>query len=131
MIVLDTSFLYAFFQKEDKHHKKAREIAKIIANEELIFIPIEVVEELLTIVTYRESSATAIKIANILLDPKSAIGIVNTHEIVFDEAWAIFKKLNPHKFSFVDCVLISMTINSDGAKLVTFDKALAEIVATY
>lgn len=131
MIVLDTSFLYAFFQKEDKHHKKAGEIAKIIADEELIFIPIEVVEELVTVVTYRKSSEVAIKIANILLDPKSAIGIVNTHEIVFDEAWTTFQKLNPHKFSFVDCVLISMTKNSDDTKLITFDKALAEAVKSH
>lgn len=128
MVVLDTSFLYAIFQEEDKHHKKAKEIAKILANEEIIFIPIEVVQELVTVITYRKSSEVAIKIANIILDPKSAIGIVNSHEVVFDDAWKIFKEESPHKFSFVDCVLISMTKNSDDAKLITFDKALAEAV---
>lgn len=124
MILLDTSFLYAFFQENDNHHKEAIKIAKEIADKNPIFIPIEVLEELMTVVTRKDSSKRAIQIAEIILAPNNAIGILNTHELVFDNAYEIFKKLSPHNFSFVDCILISLIQQNHDSEIISFDKSL-------
>lgn len=121
MVICDTSFLYAFFNEFDLHHKDAVKIGMEYENANL-FTPVEVIEELLTTLTRRTSSDNAIKTVENIFKHDS-IGVIHTNELVFDKSWETFKKLNPHKFSFVDCILISLIKDSDGV-ILTFDKEL-------
>ncbi len=127
MIIIDTSYIIAFFSEKDFHHKKAVEFISQL--DEDLFAPIEVIQELMTTLSRKVSSLYAVKVASSILENNS-INIINSHELVFDKAFDTFKKLNPHKFSFVDCVLISLAKNSD-ATILTFDKDLLKAVSQH
>ena len=97
MIIIDTSYIIAFFSEKDFHHKKAVEFISQL--DEDLFAPIEVIQELMTTLSRKVSSLYAVKVASSILENNS-INIINSHELVFDKAFDTFKKLNPHKFSF-------------------------------
>ena len=101
MILLDTSFLFAFFQEDDVHHAKAKEWAPQL-DEDPGFIPMSVFDELMTLLTYRVSPEAAIKIGQLLLQENSPVGVLKMDETVFDEAWSYFQEKSPHNFSFTD-----------------------------
>ncbi|MDP2691605.1 MAG: PIN domain-containing protein [bacterium] len=119
MILLDTSFLYAFFQKNDVHHKKAVELA---GQKELNapIIPIEVFEELMTVITSRKSSQEAIKTGNFLFSEESPVEVKEEHT-PFEKVWQEFQQLSPHDLSYTDCVLITEA-KRFGCDVLTFDK---------
>ena len=125
MVICDTSFLYAFFNKYDFHHKEALEFAKQYSDENL-FAPVEVIQELLTTLTRKSLSEHAITVVESIFDSE-AITIINSNELAFDKSWNTFKKLSPHKFSFVDCLLISLAKDSEGT-ILTFDKELLKAI---
>ena len=123
MVIVDTSFLYAFFNKNDFHHKNALELYKKYIDEALL-VPIEVVEELLTVITRKFSSTEAVKIGKLILDNDLDINIINSNELQFENAWKMFQKLSPHRFSFVDCLLLVLKKEDDDI-IFTFDKILS------
>lgn len=121
MVITDTSFLYAFFNKADFHHKDALSLNKKF-EDEVLFAPIEVIEELLTSITRKVSSDSAVRVVKDIFD-NEAVTILSSNDFVFDKGWETFKKLSPHKFSFVDCMLISIAKESE-ATVLTFDKEI-------
>lgn len=120
MIIIDTSYIIAFLSEKDFHHKKTVEFISQL--EEDLFAPIEVIQELITTLSRKVSSRYAIEVVTSILENNS-INIIHSHELTFDNAWKTFKKMNPHKFSFVDCILITLAKKSD-ATILTFDKDL-------
>ena len=125
--MLDTSFIYAFFYEKDFHHKDVIQTLKKLDGE-ILFTPIEVVQELLTVVTRKFSSEEAIKIGKLIMSEDSWILIFKSHEADFEHGWKVFQKMSPHKFSFVDSLLIGIAKNGDNSVL-TFDKEILKVLS--
>ena len=128
MIILDTSFLFAYFQSTDVHHKKALEYAKNLDNEKIL-LPYDILKELITVITYKISSEEALKVLDALTVKDSPIELLHIDDIMNEQSLKLFKELSPHKFSFIDVLLIylSKTFN---CKVLTFDKVLMDKLST-
>lgn len=124
MVILDTSYLYALLREEDDHHQKALQLSKKL-NDELVYITFLIFQEFLTLLTGRASSQEAIKVADFLLSEKSPIQLLKIDKEYFEDTLALFKKLSPHRFSFVDVSLIILAGELE-AEVITFDKRLEE-----
>jgi predicted nucleic acid-binding protein len=122
MILLDTSFLYAYFQERDVHHREALKWAAQL-DEERGFVPVEVFQELVTVITYKVSSKEAIRVGQLLSAKNSPIQLVASDEELFRKVWLKFSSLHPHALSFVDCLLITLAENFS-CPIFTFDKKI-------
>lgn len=128
MILLDTSFLFGYYHEQDVHHVKAKEIAKTVGNNDLS-IPQAVFEELMTVTTNKIGSHQAVALGNLLLSPDYPIEIIPPSEGLFHASWQTFQKLSPHDFSFIDCLLITLSKQYQ-CPVLTFDKALSSALSS-
>jgi len=124
MILLDTSFLFALFQKTDSNHAAAVKLATAINNDHPV-MPVEVFQELITVITNKVYSQAAIKVGEILLASDSPIGIIHSKPPRFQTVWLNFKELQLHTFSYVDCLLYTLAHELE-CTVCTFDKTLAQ-----
>jgi len=124
LVILDTSFLFALFVKEDDFHEKALALAKQ-QDSPLLACSFLVFQELMTLLMSKVGASAATKIGQDILDPSSPIQFLKIDEEFFDESWAIFSKLGPHRFSFVDVSLMVLSKEFE-AKVLTFDRRLEE-----
>jgi len=124
LVILDTSFLFAYFQENDEFHLKAKELAENIRGE-LIYVSFLVAQEFLTLLTSRYSSSVAATIYEDLFSEETGIKLIKIDEEFFEETLVLFKKLNPHRFSFVDVSLMVLSKELE-AKVLTFDERLEE-----
>ncbi len=122
MILLDTSFLYAYFQEKDVHHKEALKLAKQLDGNQA-GVPLEVIEELLTVITRKVSSEEAVRVGKTLITQDSPIQIIYPSEIIFKNTWKLFGELSPHHFSITDCVLMTLAQHFE-CSIFTFDLAI-------
>ena len=107
MIILDTSFLAAYFRKSDVHHSKAVELAKRHSEEKLI-ISFLVFQEFISHLNRKASSELANSVAKFLLSKDSKVEVYKLDEIYMDEVLALYETLSPHLFSYVDVSLIQI-----------------------
>ncbi len=126
MILLDTSFLYGYFQENDIHHKKA------CASAQEFFphgqsIPQEILEEFISLVAKRSGSEEAITLGQILLGSESPVEILPRKENDFKRVWRLFQTLSPHTLSYADCLLITLAREYQ-CPILTFDKAIVEVM---
>ena len=126
MVLLDTSFLIAYFRKEDVHHASALKWIPRL-DEDRPYIPFSVFQELLTVLTYKLSSEEAIQIGDLLLSADSPAQILKLDEGYFKETVGLFRKLIPHRFSYVDVLLIFLHRELE-IPVLTFDKKLEKIL---
>lgn len=122
MIFCDTSFLFAYFSREDAHHEQAVKIAKNLPKRG-VFMPSTVFQELMTLLTYKVSSKAAINLSKLLLSPDSPIELMRVDEAYFEEIMNAFEQNSPHDFSFVDMSLILLSKKME-AKIYSFDADL-------
>lgn len=125
MVILDTSFLFAYFNKKDTNHKKAVLLASEL-NNYTAFLPVEVFEELMTVITYKISSKEAVKVGQLLLDYDSPVKFMHSDEKTFKLSWKLFQDMGTHKFSFIDCILITLAKEFQ-CQIFTFDKKMDKI----
>ena len=125
MVILDTSFLFAYFNKKDTNHKKAVLLASELDNYTAL-LPVEVFEELMTVITYKISSKEAAKVGELLLGHDSPVKLMHSDKKTFDLSWKFFQSLEPHKFSFIDCILITLAKEFQ-CQIFTFDKKMDKI----
>lgn len=123
MVLLDTSYLIAFFNKDDIHHFDALELAKSISGRQA-FIPMVIFSELMGVLNRKNETHFAHKIGRFIMSADSPIQIFKIDDSAFDDAWVHFRSREQHALSFVDCMLIALSKNMD-AELLTFDKELA------
>ena len=125
-IFLDTSFIIAFDNEKDVHHKNAREIWKKIEAMAYgqYFISDYVFDEIIA-VSLRKSGD---KTGTATLGEKllKSMPIINIDKHIFEEAWKVFleSKLN---LSFTDCTNLVLLNLIGSNKIATFDKAFKEI----
>lgn len=113
-VFIDSSFLIAFVNDDDKHHQKARK--KMRKLEEPV-ISDQVFTETLDYLFAREEHRKAIEFGKYMR--KSQINILNTSEPVIDDAFELFKS---NEISFTDCSIVSSMKILGIEKLATFDK---------
>ncbi len=122
MVILDTSFLYAYFNHEDFHHAEALKIAKKLPHQALYF-PSSVFFELLNLLSSRKNSKIAAEVGAILLAPNSAATLLKMDDSFFDEVWVLFQKSAPLNLSITDTSVLYLALEY-GADLITFDRDL-------
>jgi len=91
----------------------------------LIYVSFLVAQEFLTLLTSRYSSSVAATIYEDLFSEETGIKLIKIDEEFFEETLVLFKKLNPHRFSFVDVSLMVLSKELE-AKVLTFDERLEE-----
>lgn len=128
MVILDTSFLFALFIKEDEFHEKASVLARQQEGQ-LLACSFLVFQELMTLLMSKIGSAAAIKIGKDLLDSSSSVQFLRMDEESFEDTWSLFETIGTHKLSFVDVSLITLAKNLD-AKVLTFDQGLEKALAS-
>lgn len=122
MVLLDTSFLYAYFNSDDPHHVEALGFVDFL-DTQIAVIPIEVVQELMTVISYKLDSAKALEVVQLLFDKNFPIQILYSDENTFKNTWKTFKVLAKSKLSYVDCLLLNLA-KELGLKIMTFDKGI-------
>jgi predicted nucleic acid-binding protein len=117
-ILVDSSFLYALFQKDDKHHRQAKEFA---AGSRLPALVPDVVLPEVTFLLVRDGGVHAaaaflegFKAASLKLECLTIEDISRAREIMLNYADA--------RFDFVDCVIMSMAERFTITQICTFDR---------
>jgi len=122
MKFLDSNFLFGYFVKEDALHEKSVKEAKLIDVASCVVLS-DVLHEVVSIAAVRHSSDLATQIGESIFEYFS---IYSPKKVERKAIWNEFKRLSPHRFSYVDVALYYFA-KSKGAEIVTFDKALAKI----
>ncbi len=126
MILLDASFLYAYYNEQDVHHRRAIELSKELKQtpNEIIILDY-IFDEVMSVSLNRLKNINKVKIIG--NDILSSLGISYINEETFQKAWNIFSnQLNTH-FSFTDCILIAFMNIYNINSLVSFDKEFLNI----
>jgi predicted nucleic acid-binding protein len=125
VIVLDSSFLIAYHNAKDVHHRAASGLmARLIAGEwgpallsEYVFL------EVVTVILLRQDLSSAIVVGEALLHARE-IEFVPGAE-VFADAWRVFRDQRRTKLSFVDAAILSIAETRNVDAIATFDRGLA------
>lgn len=127
MIILDTSFLSAYFRKSDFHHEKAISLAEKYQDETMI-ISFLVFQELISHINRKSGNEMAISVAQQLLSGGANIEIYKVDEAFMEEVMVLFERLKPHTFSYIDVSLIHLSREFE-IPVLTFDKELEVALA--
>ena len=124
MIFLDTSVLVAYIVNKDSNHEKAvRLIDDIIAGKYGSTVTSDYVfDETVTVVLVRTKSLESAITSGQLI--KESMDILSVNDIVFENAWKLFKNQESARFSFTDCTILSLISANHIENLATFDKEL-------
>jgi predicted nucleic acid-binding protein len=108
MILLDSSFLIAYYSIKDKHHDDAVAIMPQITNREFgdVFITDYIFDEIVTVIAMRSKRiAASIRIGAAI---KEALNFFHTSEETFDSAWELYRSQKSTTLSFTDCTIVEM-----------------------
>ena len=122
MIILDTSFLIAFYNKRDSRHEEALKTFDEITNDKLV-ISDYIFDEVVTFLRAKVPWI-AIEVGENILEN---LHIIRVDDEDFRTAWGLFNKFN--KLSFTDCTTLSLSKRLKIKRLVTFDQALLNAFA--
>lgn len=119
MIMLDTSFVVAYFNTRDQNHDLATKTGKILARQNLeLYITDYIFGEIVTVVFVKlKNLEKALDIGKIVLE---SCNLIHVEKDIFEHAWKIFsgQKL---RLSFVDCITIAVMQDRKMQKIATFD----------
>ena len=122
MIILDSSFLVAFYNTNDQNHAKAKSLMEEIVSGKfgLVFISDYIFDEVVTVALIKlKALKEAIRIGNLLLN---ATMILTTDKTLFDSTWRRFKAQKSTHLSFTDCSILELVSKNGIDYIATFDK---------
>ena len=121
MILLDTSFIIAYYSVRDKNHARAKELMGDLANGShgSLAITDYVFDETVTGFLKTGGITGASKLGATLL---GSLKLFNTTPEEFDTAWSLFKSQHRTTLSFTDCTIIVLMEANAITKLVSFDE---------
>jgi predicted nucleic acid-binding protein len=125
MILLDTNIIIGYFSPEDTLHQKCRDLLSGKNVNDYCIIP-EVFWEAVSIVSVRHSSEDAIKLGNIL---EKNFSFYDTKNIPLDSIWELFQELSPHRFSYVDTLLLVL-LEDQEIDVLTLDEKLKKRITS-
>jgi predicted nucleic acid-binding protein len=117
MIILDTSFLIAFYNKRDSRHREALKIFDEIANDKLV-ISDYIFDEVVTFLRAKVPWIAQEVGENILEN----LNVIRANDEDFRTAWELFNKFD--ELSFTDCTTLSLSKRLKIRRVVTFDQSL-------
>ncbi|HSN55161.1 MAG TPA: PIN domain-containing protein [Candidatus Sulfomarinibacteraceae bacterium] len=125
MIVLDSSFLVAYHNTRDAHHKAASEVmARFLGGEwgrglllEYVFL------EVVTVLMARRGARVASEVADVLLAARE-LDLVPCSEL-FIEALETFRRQKKTRLSLVDATIVNVARDRADGLVATFDRELA------
>lgn len=121
MILIDSSFLIAYYSIKDKHHSDAVAMMPQILDREFgdVFITDYIFDEIVTVIAIRSKSvAASIKIGAAI---KAALNFFHTTEETFDRAWGLYRSQKSTSLSFTDCTIVETVREHKIGTLATFD----------
>lgn len=127
MVILDTSFLVAFFRKNDVHHSAAFEAAKMYKGKVKI-VSFLVFQEFISLLNRKVSTKIAATLAKQLLRGDNNIEIYKLDEAYLDQVLKLYGELGPHTLSYIDVSLIHLARELE-LPVLTFDKDLENVLA--
>ena len=122
MLVLDSSYLVALFNRADALHEKALEKRLQIPTEENLLLPEYVALELATILGIRGDISISSKSLEKLLTAKEVIFVPCSE--FFMETLKEFSTEKKFALSFVDCALLVIAKTYEADEILTFDANL-------
>ena len=117
-ILLDSSFLYALFQKDDKRHEQAREFAA--ASRMPTLVPGVVLPEVTFLMVRDGGIPAAAAFLQGVQETALRLECLTTGDVT--RAREIMLKYADAQFDFVDCVIMSMAERLDITQVCTFDR---------
>jgi predicted nucleic acid-binding protein len=127
VLILDSSFLIAFHNKQDVHHPAAVEVMEdFLAGKfgqalllEYVFL------EVVTVLLARRGLAVATSVAHALLNARE-VEFVPCSEL-FTEVFETFSSQKKTTLSFTDAALVTVAKRQSGTPIATFDKDFRSI----
>ncbi len=127
MLILDSSFLIAFHNKQDAHHSAAaRAMEDLLGGKfgralllEYVFL------EVVTVLLARRGLPVATSVAQALLNARE-VEFVPCSEF-FIEVFETFSSQKKTSLSFTDAAIVTMAKRQSGAFIATFDKDFRSI----
>ena len=122
MIFLDSSFLVSVEVETDEHHERAIKIRDKIIKGEFgnPVISDYIFDETITVTFGRTKNLHKTIVAGENL--MNSADLVKIDEKIFEDGWEIFKNQKNTRFSFTDCITISLMKNENILNIATFDK---------
>lgn len=126
-ILLDSSFLIAYYNPLDEHRKRSIEIMDdlIIGKYGRAYVSDYIFDEVVTVIFIRTKD---LKLSNNVGDVlRDSLGLFDINEEVFDNAWEIFKNQKNTNFSFTDCTNLAIMQEQDISQIASFDGDFAKV----
>jgi uncharacterized protein len=122
MLILDSSFLIAFHNRNDVHHAAAlRVMEDLLGREDEQALLLEYVFlEVVTVLSARRGLAVAAAVARILLEARE-VQFVPCSEF-FQETLETFRTQKETALSFTDAALVTIARRHKESKIATFDR---------
>jgi predicted nucleic acid-binding protein len=127
LLILDSSFLIAFHNKQDAHHSAAARVMEDLLGGKfgqallLEYVFLEVV----TVLLARRGLPVATSVAQALLNARE-VEFVPCSEF-FTEVFETFSSQKKTSLSFTDAAIVTMAKRQSGAFIATFDKDFRSI----
>jgi predicted nucleic acid-binding protein len=127
LIVLDSNFLIGFYNENDAHHQRCRQLMQDFESGRWgTGLMLEyVVSETLTVLTLRKGIDFAKEVSYVLTRTPD-VDFVPCSD-VYAETLSFFQRQRKTKLSFVDCALATVAIARAEGNLVTFDEEFKKI----
>ncbi len=125
MIFLDASFIVAYANADDRHHKRAVELTKEIENgmHGERAVSEYILDEVVTVLLSRTNNYdAAVSTGRELRD----MFFIREDYALLEKTWEIFSTQNKPHISFTDCNTIAICEREGIAKLATFDEQLGK-----
>jgi predicted nucleic acid-binding protein len=127
MILLDTSFLVAYFNQGDENHQKATKIIKDVVEKKFgtTYITDYIFNETVTVALMRMKDLhKATRIGDYML---RALETIRIEEDMFLDAWQIFRSQKGTRLGFTDCTTIATMRHHGIDNVATFDEDFTKI----
>lgn len=125
MVMLDTSFVVAYYNTRDQNHDLAAKTAKsLAAQNHPLYITDYIFGEIITVSFFKlKNLGKAVHIGKTVLE---SCNLLHTEKDTFEQAWKIFSEQNL-RLSFVDCTTIATMQGQKIHKIATFDGDFSKI----
>jgi predicted nucleic acid-binding protein len=118
MILLDTDFLFSFFDSSQSTHEASKKVVEKYGNQEF-YLSNLVKQELATVISHK----VGYKECQIIITAINGLEVKNIYvdEIQTVQIWELFNTFHKKQISFVDCSNLYLA-KKLGYKIASFDK---------
>ncbi len=127
MIILDTSFIVAFYNTRDQNHQVAVNVMDDIIKGKYgkLYITDYIFDESMTVIFIRlKSLSETVKIGEVIRKSSEMLEIEKSD---FENTWNLFKKQIHTAFSFTDCSTLEIMKRSAIRNIATFDEDFTKV----